>query len=208
MNVTEVIRKTGKRFGDSANVMILQADFIDFINEAQLQILRETNILTGSTTGAAYTAFLTGLALPTDLIEILRVLYNGIPLPKIEIESIDALGINVADHIDGPTYYYLVNNTMKLYPGARSGDTTVVTVEYSKTPAQIATTADPLTVPIVYHEDVVDWCVMRCHEVNQNYKAQEIALQEFHSNVGNRLDEAKVRDGTYPTIRDDPWDDF
>lgn len=203
MNVLEVIRKSGRRFGDSANILIEEQDFLDWINEAQLEICRETGILTTTTTVAAN---LFPWTLPTTLIEITRVTYNGTPINKIDIESIDALGINVNNYSDGPLYFYIKEQTMVLFPAAATSDVTLISITYANTPVQVTTTADPLTVPVMYHEDVVKFLVMRCHEMNQNYRAQEIAYNEFKGNIGIRLDEKTVRDDTYPIIRDDPWD--
>lgn len=203
MNITEVIRKAGRRFGDTNNVLIEEQDFLDWINEAQLEICRETGILTTSTSVAAN---LFPWALPSTLIEVTRVLYNSTPINKIEVETIDDLGINVSNYSDGPLYFYILNGSMYLFPPANASDTTSISIQYANTPTTIASTATALAVPVMYHEDIVKFLVMRCHEMNQNYRAQEIAYNEFKANIGLRLDEKSIRDDSYPTIRDDPWD--
>jgi hypothetical protein len=72
-------------------------------------------------------------------------------------------------------------------------------------PVAVTSTAEQLTVPAVYHEDIVRFCLARAHERNENYRGMEIAMTEFSSRISDRIDEADVQDEVYSVIRDDPY---
>ena len=205
MNVSEVIRKAGRRFGDSNNVLILEADFIDFINDAQLAIAREVgNILTTDTAAASTYP----VAYPTTYIRTERVDYGGYPLQIIDKDDLDDQKIDPTTNPDRPYFYYFFNNQIHLYPDPPSTDSTSVNHTYWATPTVITTIANPLTVPTKYHEDVVTFVTARCHERNENWQMYSRLMDEFNAGMGKRLEEAKVSDDTYPVIRDDYWDNW
>jgi len=79
-------------------------------------------------------------------------------------------------------------------------------VQYAKLPVAIDDTGDPLTIPLSYHEDLVTFCVMRCHERNENWRAFELMQNEFARGLANRLTEEENPEDSYSVVRDDPWD--
>lgn len=204
MIVSDVIRKAQRRFGDSNNILISQADFFDFIDDAQLRITREVGNIFATNTAAANTYPLT---LPATFLQGQRVEYGGNPLSLITVEDLEARSIDETLIISTPEFYYYDQNKVNLYPIPQTTDTTSVVFTYFKTPTVITTTGQSLEVPTSFHEDVVTWVVMRSHERNENWNAVQIMQQEFANSVGNRMEEAKVKDDSYPIIRDDYWDD-
>jgi hypothetical protein len=203
MIVSDVIRKAQRRFGDSNNVMISTQDFYDFIDDAQLRIIREVGTVIATYTAAANTFPYT---LPTGFITAIRVEYDKIPLILIAEEDLEATQVDETAYKGTPELYFFQDNQLFLYPQPETGDSKSVVFVYNKVPTAITSSGQALEVPTSYHEDVVTWVTMRCHERNENWNAVGTMQQEFNNSMGTRMEEAKVRDDTYQVIRDDWWD--
>lgn len=203
MLVSDVIRKAGRRFGDSNNVIISQTDFFDFIDDAQLKIVREIGTIQTTLSGAANTF---PVALPANFIESIRVEYGGTPLTLIRPEDLEALSVDETDYTGIPFHYYFMDEKINLYPAPTSSDTTSTIMTYTKTPTAISSTGASLEIPTMFQEDAVTWVVARCHERNENWTAFDRFVQEFNASIGDRLNKAKLKDDTNQVIRDDYWD--
>jgi hypothetical protein len=203
MNLTTVVRKVQRLFGDTpAEIVITQTDIFDWVDEAQLQITRKTHCLTKSATGLAASTF--PLNLPADWIMSKRLLYGKTVLKFVEIDDLDGLSYDATVPVDTPTVYYIFNKQLNLYPNKGANDTTQLQHDYVCTPTPIATIATPLDVPISYHEDIVRYCIMRSHERNENYKAQQISSDTLEAYSGERMQEATNPNEENYVIRDDP----
>lgn len=201
MDVPTLIRKVQRLFGDDAQILISNTDLIDWINDAQLQIVRETNCLTATHNAAASTF---PIATPASFMRAFRILYGNLTLQPTTLEDLDSKNHDLSYFTGSPAFYYIFANQIFLFPDPLSSDTTTVTIQYSKYPDTVSLTTDPLTVPVIYHEDIVRFCLARAHERNENYRAYEINMNEFLTRIGQRIHEHDVQDDTYTVIRDDP----
>ena len=203
MDVPTLIRRVKRSFGDDGDVMLSNPqDYLDWANEAQMRIVRETNCLTGSVSRAANTF---PLAYPADFLRLRRLVYGTVVLSEINIEDLDLKSFDTTVK-DTPMYFYFINNTIALYPTPVTSDTTVVTVQYSKQPTTLTLTSDVLTVPTHYHDDIVNWILYRAHERNENWQAADHASQMFEKAFGFRTEDINQTEDSYPVIRDDPWE--
>lgn len=203
---SDIIRKTQRLFGDSAaEIIIDNTDIWDWINEAQLKINRETHCVTKSVTADASTF---PKVLPTDWIVTKRLTYDNVPLTFVTIDDLDALQIDVSDPVDTPSYYYHFAKQLRLYPSLGLVDTIDIIHDYVCLPTTIIADNTPLEVPVSFHEDIVRFCIMRAHERNENYKAQEISQNILDEMAGLRKEEATLQDDDYFVIRDDPGEDW
>ena len=208
MLVADITRKTQRLFGDSTDeIIITKEDIWDWINEAQLAIVRKTHCLSKSVTAAAST-YVNGSNLPADWIVSKRLTYNNLPLKMVDIDDLDTLGVDVTQASDSPTYYYHFAKQIRFYPKAVATDATNVVFDYICAPTPIIAVGTVLDVPISYHEDIVRFCVMRAHERNENYKAQEISKQIFDEMGGLSKEEATLQDDDFFVVRDDVGEDW
>lgn len=204
MNVTTILRLVQRRFGDSGQIFITETDVIDWINDAQFEIARETKCLSTLVSPAA-SALNTGYALPTALLKIERVTYDSRPIPYVDLEELDSRLLDVTV-VDTPECYYILNEKIYLYPNASATDSKIVNIYYARIPASIVVNTDALTIPEQFHRDVVTFCLIRSHERNENFKAVETLTAEFQNNLSKRLEDTNLPDDTYLVIRDDPRD--
>jgi hypothetical protein len=202
MNVTTLTRKVRRLFGDTeAEIIITQQDIFDWIDEAQLQITRKTHCLSKS---AESTADLFPLNLPLDWIMTKRLVYGNTILKFVEIDDLDGLSYDATVPTDTPTVYYNFNKQLNLYPNKGTNDTTKVKHDYICAPTSITSVSVPLDVPISYHEDITRYCIMRAHERNENYKAQQISSDTLEAYAGERQQEANNPNEENYVVRDDP----
>jgi hypothetical protein len=195
-------RRVQRRFGDSNQVFITEADIIDWTNDGQLAIVRETRCLTGTSSAAASTF---PVNKPTDFLKMLRITYNGMPLSYVDIEELDARYTDLSTQ-DVPILWYIANDQIALYPDPTNTDSTSVVMYYSKVPTTIAVNSDPLTIPTLYQVDLISYVLMRAHERNENWMGYDRCMADYTKGLAERMDEAFEPEDTYFVKRDDGWD--
>jgi hypothetical protein len=212
LTATDVARQVRKRFGDPGGVIIKDQDIFDWINDAQLQIFRQTESLI--TTQILADANAIPYMLPSNMIAIQKVFYNvpavnigGSPLVFTTEEDLLAKNLDIS-YQGTPEFWYAPNNGQILYtyPLPLSTDVSTVSIYYTRTPAVIASIGTALDVKESYQQDVVTFCLIRAHEVNENWVAADQLRSEFLSGVSQNRHESFSADDGFSVVRDDPWD--
>lgn len=203
MNVVDIKRQVRKRFGDPGGVMIKDQDIYDFINDAQLQIARQTETMTSTSSS-------TGAAMPytgVDIVEYRFVTYNNRPLVFTTQDDLLAKGLDLT-YRASPDYWYALenSNTISTYPLPPVADTTPMAISYVRKPADIVADGTALEIRNIYHNDIVNFCIARCHELQQNWQAAQMAMSEFTNGLAQSRYEGLSADDGYSVVRDDPWD--
>jgi hypothetical protein len=199
---TEIVARVSRLFGDTNKIVVIDADYINFINDAQLVIARSTECLTTIVTPAA-SAF--PYALPADFMKIKRVVYGQVPLDMIQIEDLDTRAVDLT-YRNTPDFFYIRNRQINLFPLQASSDSTVVTIDYANIPVAISALANSLTLPDIYREDVVNFVLAKCHERNENFRSQQAVEEKLAASMAKGREDEYEKDDTYPIVRDDPID--
>ncbi|MBA2350102.1 MAG: hypothetical protein H0V81_17645 [Solirubrobacterales bacterium] len=201
MLVTDAVRRIKRQFGDEYDVFITDDDIYGWIYAAELDIIRNAGA-NDSTVDSTVGAF--PVSVPAA-VKISRVSINGSALRSISKEELDLVG--VADTVNAaPSYWYMFNKLVNLYP-QEAGSTTAVKITYSKTPVMMVglPSAQTFSVPENFHQDVVNFCLARAHNKNNDARAEEAMQNLYDRALGLRNDEAQTNDG--PTYKlDDPMD--
>ncbi len=203
MDIAEFKRRVQNRFGDEFNDQISDQDLIDFLNEAQRTVVRETQCIYVSATSAANIFPIT----IADLMLLDRVTYDTRYLEFTSEDKIDNWHYMPQSGV--PVGYYLKGNKVYLWPTPLASDTKSVVVSYVPQPTQYTTgtsTSTALAVPIPFHDDLVTFGVARAYEFAQNYRAFELAMAEFNKNLGMRSFEVQVGKDEAPQVGADPYD--
>lgn len=203
MDVATIANKIKRTVGDTAGIMIKDADIWGWIDEAQLEILRVTGAVTTEATIAANTF---PWNIPATWLKTKRVTYGGMPLMLIDLDQLDALQIRPSDGKDTPTMYYHTTSTIRLYPEPLTGDTTSVTIFYSATALTITSAAVALSVPVSNHVDVLEFCMKRAYEKTGKEAPARYSHEAFEGRLAQRAFDTFQQDDNYPVIRDDPRD--
>jgi hypothetical protein len=86
--------------------------------------------------------------------------------------------------------------SVALAPGPPFTESGSLTVYYTKTPTLLTTVGPtyPLTVPEVYHTDVVSFCLARAHNKNQNAQSEKMQMDMYDKSLSTRRNEANTPD--------------
>lgn len=189
MDVETALRKVKRQFGDEYDVTIVDEDIYYWIHEAELDIIRQTasNDTVLNIPVSAFPAIL-----PTK-VSVKRVSINNKALTYTTRNQLDLASAALTS--DGtPTWWYFESHTIFLFPVGSPSDAFTVDVVYCRVPDEIteATVTKVFTVPEVYHEDVVKFCIARAHNKNMNWKAAESEMELYDRNVSTRRNEAQA----------------
>jgi len=198
MDVPTALRRIKRQFGDEYNVVITNDDIYGWIHDSELDIIRTTGCNDISIT-------VTASSFPSNVpasVNIKRISIDGKALTYIARDELDLLGLSTAA-VGGPKYWYKERTSVVLWP-TTAGDTTQVIITYNKTPSMMV---DPegtntFTVPEVYHDDVVKYCIGRAHNKNNNLQAEKMQMDLYDRNLNIRRDEAQNADVTTYKIGD------
>lgn len=110
--------------------------------------------------------------------------------------------------VGGPVFYTMDGTTdLATLPTVPATPFTVSTGQTMAVTGglQIYSEDNTFSVPEVYHDDIVKFCIARAHNKNRNYKGEENMMEEFNQGVTMRRDEAHSVDA--PTYKGaDPFD--
>jgi len=190
--------------GDDAKLVFEDPDLIDYINDAQVDICRKTDILHGSSTISTLSG-VEAYQLPADFIEVQRVTYSGNKLYKTTWQEVDMLdpGKDAGPTSGVPDHYYRWGNMLYLYPIPSSGSTTALKIYYSRTPVPVASDSDTPEIPMAMHEDIVIRVIARGHEQVEDFQASAAKSSEYNTAVSMTIEQAmEGNDESYPLIKD------
>ena len=136
MDLSTMLRRVKRQFGDEYNIIINDQDIFDWANEAQMQIVRDTTSNDVTVTRVANT-------LPvgiSDRVKIKRVVVSNraltyTTLSELDLSDIDNLSTGT------PTYWYYTGGQLHLWPTPKATDTYNVIITYSKTPTPLSLVA-------------------------------------------------------------------
>jgi len=204
LNLDQAVSRVQRLFGDDFEVQIKVTDVVDWVNESIMTIARETECFTATQT-ANYGAATLGLALNTDFIGERRITWDGVPLDRTEITSIDNLGLFPSDVGGSPTHFYFHDSKIWLYPQPTA--TKSLVIAYVQAPAVISDMTAQLPVPIFMHNDVCRMAMIRARELNEDFDQAARLQQEVDASLGKSRDDQqnKARE-TFPVVKDDPSD--
>lgn len=186
MNVQDIISRVQRTFGDEASVQVTTDDIIRWINDAQIEIctnneeLLQTSALTDIVQGQDE------YDVPADMWILRSMAYNGFRLKHMSfaefneyIDGFDA-STNVGPYGPGiPEIFMVWQNKITIFPKPNTSITGGLKIYYAKQPTTIATVADALSVPLPYHVTVVDYCMARAYELDEDLEKASFAKGKF-----------------------------
>jgi len=190
MDVTTALLRVQRQFGDEYEVIFNDDDFYGWVYEAEVDIIRTTgsNSITISVATSAFPSTV------PDSVNIQRVTVNGKSLQRTTHEEMDLIGLS--DVSDGtPAYWYKHQGKVYLYPQDLTSSQQVQ-ITYNKVPVIMSglTSANTFTVPTVYHDDVVKYCIARAHNKNHDMQAEKATMDLYDRNISLRRDESQSID--------------
>lgn len=202
MLAREIIDDVLTLFGDRSGAQVNTEDCIRWINDAQLEIVRQTEC----NLQIEYYTTIPGTnvyATPDDFLKFNRVVYDGIPLLHTTQRDMDMQneGRENSSASGTPTRFYRSRLAIVLWPSP--SEIKGFTIEYLARPELIRSPDQSLTIPEEYQKDIKSLLLARAYETDDNMDAAQAKEKKFEDRiVQNRDDEKNPHMDSYPAIRD------
>ena len=208
MNLGEIKTAVQRLFGDESGAQITEADIIRWANDAQVDIVRKTEVLQShretdvSSGDKSY-------ELPSDFMFMSRATLDGIKLARTTIQEIDARSSSADNVADGtPSHFYTWGGRIYLYPGPSSGGTGNLDIWYVKSPVALVNDEDIPEIPVHMHEDMVRFCLARARELDADYDAAERSAMDYEARISQSRHELTTQPiDSFPAVRVVPGDE-
>lgn len=213
MNVTDVINRVQRIFGDQSGVQVTQQDIINWINDGQEEIVINNEGLMEATATADIVQGQDTYNLPADCSVLRSLRYNGYHMKRMSVTEfdlyLDGFAANPTPYGQGiSTIFCVWQNQVRIFPQPNASTAAGLSILYIQHCATVNTTADPLTVPVQYHKALVDYCLQQAYELDEDLQKMGAKKQDFTQKMLQLNDRNKwTSQETYPTITTMPDDE-
>jgi Family of unknown function (DUF6682) len=204
MNVGDIKRRVTNILGDDAKVVFEDADLLDYINDAQLDICRKTGMLPEFSQVSPISGQ-ENYILPANCIEVLRATYKGAKLYKTTWQEVDMISPmkDTGTSQGAPSHFYVIGNTIYFYPCPVTSEIGTIKLTYSTVPTVLTIDTDVPQIPLAYHEDICLRVIAKGHEQVEDYQASQAKTAEYNAAVSLTQEQSQEgSDESYPVIRD------
>lgn len=210
--VQEIVTAVTRQFGDEAETQISSADIIRWINQGQNEItINNTTINEGMASANIVQdqdkyPILSDPAF-ADVARVHTVLVSGRPVKNISFqEALTFIGKSTSDGSGHPELWYIKNGTLVFFPVPDKSIPEGLTLHFTRTPKAVTSTGDYLSVPDTFYNAVLQYVIAQAMELDENFQAAGIKLQQFEKSVNLQQNETIEQDGYFPSITQDPED--
>lgn len=200
MLVSKMITTVQNLFGDTSEAQITITEIIDWLNEGQRKIARETGWISEHAETDVI-AGQRGYDLPPDIVIMERLELDGRKLPRVTLQMIDNEEPTHTIKEGGPEKYYIWGNILYLYPTPTESGTDNLDMWYKKMPSLIQTDADSADLPDSMHDAMVRFALGRAKEKDEEFTDAQNIMSGVSQEVGVHVHETEQKsDETYPVI--------
>lgn len=216
MNVSDVVSRVKRTFGDEAGVQITDTDILRWINDAQEEIVIANEGLMETVAQTSIVANQMEFDQPADLSVLRSLKYKGYRLKYMSVaefnEYID--GYSAADGISPygpgiPEIFTVFAGKITVFPKPQAPtEPNNITIFYMRHPTEVVQLADPLGVPVQYHKAIVDYCLKSAYELDEDMQKASMKKGEFDAKMMALNDRNKwISQEYYPRITTLPEDE-
>jgi hypothetical protein len=149
----------------------------------------------------------------SDILKLFSVKFDGVALTGLSQQNADEF---IATYDQGnltsgvPTHYWVFANKITLFPVPSLVKN--ISVYYIRKPLAVAVDGDTPEIPVQYHTQIVDYCIAKAMQQDNNLNGYLTKMQEFKGNIQESFtDKSWAEQNAYPSIsvsRDDSgwWD--
>lgn len=210
MNVQDIVTRVRRIFGDEAAVQVSNEDIMRWINDGQIEIvkhndgaLQKTGLIDLVANQASYT-------LPADLL-ILRSLRYKFPdmlsFSNLKYKNMQEFD----DSIDGwdgtaytaghPQFFTMYEGKAIIFPVPDQSLVSGIKVLYNQKPTDVDDLADTLSVPLIYHNVLVKYCMWQASLLDEDHEPAQMYKIDFSQDMQLlQTRETVEATATYPTI--------
>lgn len=200
-----------RQFGDESAVQVALTDVVRWINQAQLEIVKDNNILrsTGTVDLVAGTYAISLATLNVLTIKALHL--NGAPIRFVPFEQYEQTiqkNDPLRTNVNTPTMWTEWAGTLYLYPTPSTSYPGGLTVYFQQSPADISSASDKLSVPDIYFNAVLQYCLQQAYELDENWSGSQVKAEQFQSSIMSLAEKGSSPSSEfYPMPTISPGDD-
>lgn len=205
--VAEVMTAVKRQFGDESGVQLEDSDIIRWVNDAQDAIVTKNKVLKAKSTTQSV-AGQANYTLPnTDIHQIESIHYNNYRIPNMSFAEAEehiyrADPINVV--LGDPVLWYEWANQITFWPIPT--DVKNIDIFYTKRPAKVTSSADTLSVPDKYFQDVLMYVLTQAYEMDEDLYSSQVKSQQFSASLDEKGEEERTAQNmTYSVITTYDW---
>jgi hypothetical protein len=210
MNVQDVITRVQRTFGDEAAVQVKNDDVIRWINDAMVEIVKHNDTALQKTDTIDLVADTSQYTLPADALIVrslrykfssmesyTRLRYKSMQQMDEEMDGWDGTAYN-SGH---PLYFTMYEGNILLFPTPEESNTDGLKILYNQKPTDVTTIADNLSLPLIYHNTVVKYCLWQASLLDEDHEPGMMYRAEFQNDMDVLANnETKDPIATYSTI--------
>lgn len=204
LTVADLAVRVKRIFGDESGAQITDADILRWVNDAQLDIARQTHCLSKSQT-FSLTLGQYLIPPPVGFLFLTRAICRGRLLSPTNLNWLDLTFPNrqVSYPSGVPEYIIWKGNGFELYPAIDANALNGLVIEYTAYPSILTLVTEVLEIPEQYYLAVERFALMRAKELDQDWGAAQLFLKEYETMVrGIFHDENNRQENSYPAVRD------
>jgi hypothetical protein len=211
MIVSDVALRVRRTFGDEASVQITDADIIRWINDSQRHITLRNEGLMEAKAVSDIVVGQVDYDTPADMSVLRSLSYQGSKLTNLSFNDFNEyIYGNAPNSNQGcPLYYMVWNDKISIYPPSSVAATGGLYIYYIKHPADVVTMADALSLPLEYHNAIVDYCLQQAFELDEDPQKSVLKENQFEKKVMELNDRNKwTAQEYYPSVTvlpEDAW---
>lgn len=200
--VNDVLNYVKRQFGDEAAIQISDADIIRWVNAGQDEIFRLNEPVKSSVT-ANLVAGQGTYIFPDGILRVQSIYVNGRPVEykgtqeaEEYILQYDQSGVQT----DIPQVWYEWGGSFTLYPTPNASLVDGIKFNYIKAPTPVTSGANPLSIPDVYYNRLIEYVLQQAYELDENFSAADMKAAQFSQNMQGYGNKDEIKFNTYPTI--------
>jgi hypothetical protein len=211
MNLGQLKESVKRQFGDEAAVQVTDADILRWLEQGQNEIVIENEEILDERVLADIVANQDEYPFPTDALTIrsIRVKSNQDelaykPIPSVSTSQFEksVAGYQTILHtMDSPYIWTGHKGAFFLYPIPQVTVVDGMRILYAKKPTMPALDADVLGLPLAYHNQLLQYCLIQAYEMDENWEGAGNKLAQLQAGLNRRANRStsEGRD-VYPTI--------
>lgn len=210
MNVQDVVTRIRRTFGDDAAVQVTNEDVIRWINDGQIEVVKNNDQALQKTGLLNLVSGTSQYALPADLF-ILRSLRYQFP-DMLSYSSIKFKNMQEFDNeIDGwdgsalstgsPVFFTKYEGNVILFPTPNQSKTNGLKVLYNYRPTDVVGLSDSLSLPLIYHNTIVTYCMWQASLMDEDHEPALMYNATFQQDMTRLMNKEQADpQEVYPTV--------
>lgn len=210
MNVSDVIIRVRRTFGDEAAVQVSDDDVMRWINDGQVEIVKHNDGALQKSSLINLVANQSLYTLPVDLMILrsLRYKYSDmLSFSSLKYKNMQQFDESI-DGWDGtqygtghPVLFTMDEGKAILFPTPDQSVTSGLKVIYNQTPTDVTGLLDSLALPLIYHNSILSYCMWQASLLDEDHDPALMYQSNFRDDI-NALQtrETQQATATYSTI--------